>query len=39
LENRLHAMVCAGQITLAGARVGIARNWEALYRRVFASAP
>jgi hypothetical protein len=39
LENRLHAMVCAGQITLAGARIGIARDWETLYRRVFASAP
>ena len=39
LENRLHAMVCSGQITLAAARAGIARNWETLYRRVFASAP
>ena len=34
LENRLHTMVCARQITLAAARYGIATNWEALYRRV-----
>ena len=39
LENRLHAMVCSGQITLVAARTGIARNWETLYRRVFDSAP
>ena len=35
LENRLHAMVCAGSITLAAARRGIASNWETLYERVF----
>jgi len=35
LENRLHAMVCAGTITLDAARVGIATNWQALYKRVF----
>jgi hypothetical protein len=39
LENRLHAMVCARQITLAAARQGIATNWEALYRRVYGTAP
>ena len=35
LENRLHAMVCAGTITLRAAQVGIATNWQALYKRVF----
>jgi hypothetical protein len=39
LENRLHALACAGGITLASARAGIARNWRALYRRVFDSEP
>jgi hypothetical protein len=39
LENRLHTMVCARQITLATARQGIATNWEALYRRVYGTAP
>ncbi|MFZ1878602.1 MAG: hypothetical protein WAU41_00435 [Gaiellaceae bacterium] len=39
LENRLHAMVCARQITLAAARQGIATNWEALYSRVYGTAP
>ena len=35
LENRLHAMVCAGAMTLRAAQVGIATNWQALYKRVF----
>jgi Protein of unknown function (DUF3761) len=35
LENRLHAMVCAGTITLHAAQVGIATNWQALYKRIF----
>ena len=39
LENRLHDMVCAGQISLRAAQRGIARDWEALYRRVFGAAP
>jgi len=39
LENRLHRLVCAGQITLPGARRGIATNWETLYRRVFGASP
>jgi Protein of unknown function (DUF3761) len=39
LENRLHAMVCAGRMTLATARHGIAANWEKLYDRVFGTAP
>jgi hypothetical protein len=39
LENRLHAMVCAGQLTLTSARNGIASNWKTLYTRVFGQAP
>lgn len=35
LENRLHDLVCAGQMTLLAARRGIASNWETLYHRVF----
>jgi len=37
LENKLHGMGCAGQITLAAARRGIAGNWETLYKRVSAA--
>lgn len=39
LENRLHEMVCAGSISLRTAQRGIARDWEALYRRVFGTSP
>jgi hypothetical protein len=39
LENRLHAMVCAGAISLRAARHGIAENWQALYSTVFGIAP
>lgn len=39
LENRLHAMVCAGQITLRHAQTAIASNWQALYRTAFGVAP
>src|SRR5215472_10738848 len=35
LENRLHRLVCAGTISLRAAQLGIARNWTALYKRVF----
>jgi hypothetical protein len=34
LENRLHVLVCGGQMSLAAAQAGIARDWLALYRRV-----
>lgn len=33
LENRLHDLVCAGQLSLATARQAIATNWYAAYRR------
>lgn len=39
LENRLHDMVCAGSITLRTARIRIASDWIALYRRVFGTSP
>jgi hypothetical protein len=39
LENRLHDMVCTGSISLRTAQRGIARDWEALYRRVFGTSP
>jgi hypothetical protein len=33
LENRLHRLVCAGQMTLAAAQLAIARDWVAAYHR------
>ncbi|MGZ4358598.1 MAG: DUF3761 domain-containing protein [Gaiellaceae bacterium] len=39
LENRLHALVCSGSISLRNAQTGIASDWQALYRRVFGTAP
>ena len=39
LENKLHALVCAGSMTLHAAQAGIARNWETLYKSVFGVAP
>ncbi len=35
LENKAHDLVCAGTLTLRAAQQGIARNWQALYKRVF----
>ena len=39
LENRLHALVCSSQMSLRSAQIGIASNWQALYRKVFGTAP
>ncbi len=39
LENELHALVCAGSLTLRRAQQGIAANWETIYKQVFGSAP
>jgi hypothetical protein len=39
LENRLHALVCAGQFPLGVAQRDIARDWVALYRQVYGVAP
>ena len=34
LEDRLHSMVCSGEIGLVAAQRQIARNWVELYRRI-----
>jgi len=39
LENRAKAAVCDGQLPLRAARRGFARNWEALYRRLYGHSP
>jgi hypothetical protein len=39
LENRQHAMVCAGSIGPRAAQRVIAADWQSLYDRVFGVAP
>ncbi len=39
LENKLHDLVCSGQMTLSSARVGIATDWQRLYRKVYGTVP
>ena len=39
LENKLHALVCGGSMTLRAAQAGIAGNWQSLYKRVFGVMP
>jgi hypothetical protein len=39
LENRLHDLVCAGDIRLRDARRQISADWQKLYKRVFGKAP
>lgn len=39
LENRLHDMVCAGQLSLRSVQRQIATNWEMLYRKVLHRTP
>jgi hypothetical protein len=39
LENKLHALVCAGSMTLHAAQAGIATNWRALYRTIYGDSP
>jgi Protein of unknown function (DUF3761) len=39
LENKLHAMVCGGQIALRTTQRSIASNWQALYKQVYGTAP
>jgi hypothetical protein len=34
-RNRLREMVCAGQLALAVAQRELARNWVAVYRRLY----
>src|SRR5206468_11305081 len=35
LENRLHDLVCSGQMTLQNAQQQIAADWKSLYARLF----
>ena len=39
LENRLHDMLCAGQIGLRAAQQQIASNWVKLYKKVYGKTP
>jgi hypothetical protein len=39
LENKLHDLVCAGQMTLRTVQKKIAANWQALYKQVYGVAP
>jgi hypothetical protein len=39
LENRLHDLVCEGQIALRTAQHRIASDWQSLYRTVFGVTP
>ena len=39
LENKIHDMMCAGQITLRQAQRQIAGNWQTLYKKAFGVAP
>jgi hypothetical protein len=39
LQDKLHYLVCSGAMTLHTAQVGIAANWQALYKKVFGIAP
>ena len=39
LENRLHRLVCAGQLTLGSVQRAIAVDWVALYAKVYGTNP
>jgi hypothetical protein len=39
LENRLHRLVCAGQLPLGTVQRDIARDWVALYAKVYGTNP
>jgi hypothetical protein len=39
LENRLHDLVCSGQMNLRSAQRQIAKNWQSLYSKVYGTAP
>ena len=39
LENRLHDMVCRGDLALRSAQRRIAANWQLLYKQVYAVTP
>jgi len=39
LENKLHDLVCSGQMNLRSAQRQIATNWQSLYKNVYGAAP
>jgi hypothetical protein len=39
LENRLHRLVCSGQMNLRAVQRAIAANWVALYKKVYGTSP
>ena len=39
LENKLHDLICHGQMRLSNVRQRIASNWEQLHKDVFGVAP
>ena len=39
LENKLHALVCAGQLTLSAVQAQITSDWRTLYGEVYGEAP
>jgi hypothetical protein len=39
LENKLHTLVCGGEMALRTAQHQIAANWEGLYKEVFGAPP
>jgi hypothetical protein len=39
LENQLHKLVCEGRYYLPSTQVGIARDWQLLYRKIYGKAP
>jgi hypothetical protein len=39
LENRLHDLVCSGQMSLRSAQTQIAANWQELYEKVYGTVP
>ena len=39
LENELHDVVCSGEMRLRTFQRQIARDWQALYKRVFGVTP
>lgn len=39
LENKLHKLVCSGQMNLRSVQRQIAKNWQTLYRNVYGAAP
>jgi hypothetical protein len=39
LENKLHKLVCSGQMNLRSVQRQIAKNWQTLYRKVYGTAP